>query len=199
MSKVPNANRKKHELSSSFDSARTSTEKPLAYEASAGGILVRHLHGLWQVALLEPNVINADSVIHRKTPRPPGSVFTLPKGGIEDGETAEQCAEREVFEETGVHVSRVLHLTDIRYSYVRSWGGGERVQKTVRFFLCLYRSGRLGQIDPDMRDEVRNVFWFPLERAHRKLTHRSERDVVRLAQKTIHEFPDQLLLSKTHR
>lgn len=38
--------------------------------------------------------------------------WSLPSGGLEDGETAEQCCQREVFEETGYRISinQRLHI-----------------------------------------------------------------------------------------
>ncbi len=166
--------------------------KKLVCETSAGGVVLRHIRGAWQVAIIEPNIINADTVTRRAKARPEGTVFALPKGGVDEGETPEQSADREVFEETGVRGTRLFRLTTIRYLYVRSWGGRERVSKAVSFYLFLYSSGRLGQIHPDMRDEVRRAFWFPLDKAHRKLTYRGEREVLKMAQKIVREHPERL-------
>jgi len=162
------------------------------YETSAGGVVLRHIRGTWQVAIIEPNIINADTITRRAKARPEGTVFALPKGGVDEGETPEQSADREVFEETGVRGLRLFRLTTIRYLYVRSWGGREHVSKAVSFYLFLYASGRLGQISPDMRDEVRKAFWFPLDKAHRKLTYRGEREVLKMAQKIVREHPERL-------
>ena len=154
--------------------------------------MLRHIRGSWQVALIEPNIINADTITRRAKARPEGTVFALPKGGVDEGETPEQSADREVFEETGVRGLRLFRLTTIRYVYVRSWGGREQVSKSVSFYLYLYSAGRLGQIRPDMRDEVRKAFWFPLDKAHRKLTYRGEREVLKMAQKIVREHPERL-------
>jgi ADP-ribose pyrophosphatase YjhB (NUDIX family) len=154
--------------------------------------VLRHIRGAWQVAIIEPNIINADTMTRRSKARPEGTVFALPKGGVDEGETPEQSADREVLEETGVRGLLLFRLTTIRYLYQRSWGGREHVSKAVSFYLFLYRSGRLGQIEPEMRDEVRRAFWFPLEKAHRKLTYRGEREVLKLAQKIVREHPERL-------
>ncbi len=76
--------------------------KKTVYETSAGGVVLRHIRGAWQVAIIEPNIINADTITRRAKARPEGTVFALPKGGVDEGETPEQSADREVFEETGV-------------------------------------------------------------------------------------------------
>jgi ADP-ribose pyrophosphatase YjhB (NUDIX family) len=181
-----------HQPSSPAETAKLPPVKSTVYETSAGGVVLRHIRGVWQVAIIEPNIINADTITRRAKARPEGTVFALPKGGVDDGETPEQSADREVFEETGVHGMLLFRLTTIRYLYVRSWGGHEHVSKAVSFYLFLYSSGRLGQIRPDMRDEVRKAFWFPLDKAHRKLTYRGEREVLRMAQKIVREHPERL-------
>lgn len=180
------------EVAASPESEPPSGRRTLVYETSAGGVVLRHIRGVWQVALIEPNIINADTLARRSKARPEGTVFALPKGGIDEGETPEQCAAREVFEETGVQARPLFRLMTIRYDYVRSWGGREQVSKAVSFYVFLYSSGRLGQICPEMRDEVRRAFWFPLDKAHHKLTYRGEREVLKLAQKIVHEHPERL-------
>jgi ADP-ribose pyrophosphatase YjhB (NUDIX family) len=181
-----------HEVSGATGAGSSSLARKTVHETSAGGVVLRHIRGAWQVAIIEPNIINADTITRRAKARPEGTVFALPKGGVDAGETPEQSADREVLEETVVRGTRLFRLTTIRYLYVRSWGGRERVSKVVSFYLFLYSSGRLGQIRPDMRDEVRRAFWFPLDKAHRKLTYRGEREVLRLAQKIVREHPERL-------
>jgi len=180
------------EFIGSAEAISSSSAKKTVFETSAGGVVLRHIRGSWQVALIEPNIINADTITRRAKARPEGTVFALPKGGVDEGETPEQSADREVFEETGVHGLCLFRLTTIRYLYVRSWGGREHVSKAVSFYLFLYSSGRLGQIRPDMRDEVRKAFWFPLDKAHRKLTYRGEREVLKMVQKIVREHPERL-------
>ena len=174
------------------EGGKASAPKKVVYETSAGGVVLRHIRGSWQVAIIEPNIINADTVSRRSKARPEGTVFALPKGGVDEGETPEQSADREVFEETGVRGRLLFRLTTIRYLYQRTWGGREHVSKAVSFYLFLYQSGRLGQISPEMRDEVRQAFWFPLDKAHRKLTYRGEREVLKMAQKIVREQPERL-------
>jgi len=192
---VPNSPVRKRTLRGSANPtqpAQSPEGKSTVFETSAGGVVLRHIRGVWQVAIIEPNIINADTVSRRSKARPEGTVFALPKGAVDEGETPEQSAGREVLEETGVRGLPLFRLTTIRYLYQRSWGGREHVSKAVSFFLFLYQSGRLGQIDPEMRDEVRRAFWFPLDKAHRKLTYRGEREVLKLAQKIVREHPERL-------
>ena len=55
-------------------------------------------------------------------------LWSLPKGHVEQGETAEQTAIREVAEETGIHGHVLAALGSIDYWFVTE---GRRVHKTV--------------------------------------------------------------------
>ena len=72
---------------------------PVRREFSAGGVLVRREGGHWLMAAI----------------RTAGKrdVWALPKGRIDDGETGEQTALREVGEETGAHGRSLGKLGDI--------------------------------------------------------------------------------------
>ena len=109
---------------------------------------------------------------------------------MDAGEKPEQTALREVLEETGIRAQLVSKLGDIKYMYVRSWGDGARVFKIVSFYLLLYRSGRLDDIQPEMRQEVRRALWLPLEEAPQRLSYGGERDMVRRAQEYLAEHAD---------
>jgi 8-oxo-dGTP pyrophosphatase MutT (NUDIX family) len=111
--------------------------------------------------------------------RPSGrdEVWALPKGHIDAGETAAETAMREVREETGVEGRLVEKLGDIRYVYTASWKGGERIFKVVSFFLLRAGRGRIGAIDDEMRIEVAEARWLPLEEAPRLLTYGGEREM----------------------
>ena len=136
-------------------------------EFSAGGVVVRQMRGRWWLAVIEP-VGRAGS--SKKT------VWALPKGLVDAGERPEQTALREIREETGVKAALIGKLGDIKYVYTRSWAGGERVFKVVSFYLLRYESGKVGEIAPEMRIEVRRVEWIALEDAPRQLAYKGERE-----------------------
>jgi 8-oxo-dGTP pyrophosphatase MutT (NUDIX family) len=140
----------------------------LRREFSAGGVLVRRLGGHWVFAAINPQ-------------GRPRSVWALPKGVIDDGETGEQAALREIEEETGAHGRPLGKLGDIRYVYTQSWGPpgerGQRVFKVVSFFLVRYTAGRLGRIDEAMRREVAAVRWLRLDEAEQLLAYEGEREM----------------------
>jgi 8-oxo-dGTP pyrophosphatase MutT (NUDIX family) len=135
-------------------------------EFSAGGVLVRRLRGRWMVAAIRP------------AGRPAG-LWALPKGQIDEGESGEETALREIAEETGATGRSLGKLGDIRYWF--NWEG-ERIFKVVSFFLVRYESGKLGEIPEAFRHEVAEVRWLPLDEAPRLLAYQGER---RLAQKAI--------------
>lgn len=151
-------------------------------EFSAGGVVLRRMQGKWWIAAIEP--------AGRGKPAGTPGVLALPKGLVDAGEKPEQTAVREVREETGVEATLITKLRDIKYFYVRSWGDRERVFKIVSFFLLKYQSGRLGEIAPEMRVEVRQALWLPLDEAPARLSYRGERDVARAAQTYLEEHPD---------
>jgi 8-oxo-dGTP pyrophosphatase MutT (NUDIX family) len=158
-------------------------------EFSAGGVVLRRMSGEWQVAAIEPQKEGSEPArgVRRATRK---VVLALPKGLVDEGEKPDQTAMREVREETGITASLITKLTDIRYVYVRSWGDQERVFKIVSFYLLRYESGRIDDVTPAMRVEVRRAFWLPLEDAPNKLAYNGERQVVKKAQEYLKSHPE---------
>ncbi|HYY70527.1 MAG TPA: NUDIX domain-containing protein [Terriglobales bacterium] len=150
-------------------------------EFSAGGLVVRQMHGRWWLAAIEP----AGRTKPGKKP-----VLALPKGLLDAGERPEQTALREVREETGVEAALITKLGDIKYVYTQSWAAGERVFKVVSFYLLSYKSGQLGEISSEMRVEVCRVEWIPLEDAPRQLAYKGEREMAAKAIDYIRRNPE---------
>ena len=149
-------------------------------EISAGGVVVHRVGEGWNVAVIEPQNEAFSARPTRKTSQK--VVLALPKGLVDAGEKPEETALREVREETGLVATMVAKLGDIKYVYVRSWGDGQRVFKIVSFFLLHYRSGKIDNVVPAMRVEVRRASWIPLDDAPRRLSYRGEREMVKRAQ-----------------
>jgi ADP-ribose pyrophosphatase YjhB (NUDIX family) len=101
-------------------------------------------------------------------------LWSLPKGHLEDQETAEQAAVREVAEETGIDSVVVGTLGTIDYWFVAE---DRRVHKTVHHFLLRALGGELS--DEDV--EVTEVAWVPLTELDARLAYADERRLVRRA------------------
>jgi 8-oxo-dGTP pyrophosphatase MutT (NUDIX family) len=101
-------------------------------------------------------------------------LWSLPKGHIEDGETVEQTAVREVKEETGISAHVLRPLGNIDYWFVAE---RRRVHKTVHHFLLEAEGGELS--DEDV--EVTEVAWVPVAELETKLAYADERKLVRKA------------------
>ena len=101
-------------------------------------------------------------------------LWSLPKGHIEAGETAEQAAVREVKEETGIIGRVVAPLGTIDFWFVAE---DRRVHKTVHHFLLRALGGDL--CDDDV--EVAEVAWVPLGELESRLAYADERRLVRRA------------------
>jgi 8-oxo-dGTP pyrophosphatase MutT (NUDIX family) len=161
-------------------------------EISAGGVVIRKGKGGWRMAAIELPLAPTTGTLRSTEPvaHGPKRVVALPKGLVDPGEPPLETAVREVREETGTTAIAITKLGDIKYVYVRSWGDGERVFKIVSFYLLRYRSGRINDIAPEMRIEVKRAFWTPLEEAPALLSYKGERDVARLALEYLKSHPD---------
>jgi 8-oxo-dGTP pyrophosphatase MutT (NUDIX family) len=132
---------------------------PTKREISAGGVVYRRTDDEIEIVLAS-----------RRTRR--GELaWGLAKGGIEDEESTEEAAIREVREETGLLAEIEASLGETRYFYV--WEN-VRIRKTVHFFLMRHTGGDIDDRD----DEMEEIRWFPLERALKRAAYRGERDVL---------------------
>jgi 8-oxo-dGTP pyrophosphatase MutT (NUDIX family) len=139
--------------------SRRSRGAPTKREISAGGVVYRRDGDEIEIVLAS-----------RRTRR--GELaWGLAKGGIEDNESPEEAAVREVREETGLLAEIEDSLGETRYFYV--WED-VRIRKTVHFFLMRHTGGNIDDRD----DEMEEIRWFPLERALKRAAYRGERDVL---------------------
>mgnify|MGYP000104751200 CR=1 FL=1 len=98
-------------------------------------------------------------------------LWSLPKGHLEEGESATDAALREVLEETGLTGEVVGELGTIDF-----WFQQEKVtiHKTVHHFLIIAKEGTLtAQVG-----EVDEIAWVALDQIAKRLTHDDEKQLV---------------------
>jgi glycerate kinase len=115
-----------------FALSRTTRE-----DLAAGGVVVRESGGELEVLLIEDR----------------WGMIAPPKGHPDPGESPEEAATREVFEETGVKAAIEGDLGDVKYRFFGQ--DGEVVKKTVRYFLM---SPLGGEIKPQ-EGETLGAMW----------------------------------------
>lgn len=102
----------------------------------------------------------------------------FPKGHLEEGESNEEAAIREVEEETGIKSEIIQKIGQSKYNLTKN---GENVFKVVTIYLMKYISGDLKA----QLEEVSNVIWLPYEEALKKLTYPGDKDLLRKAKELL--------------
>ncbi|WP_019201529.1 NUDIX hydrolase [Tsukamurella sp. 1534] len=141
-------------------------------ETSAGGLVVAGLDG-------DRGELRAALI--GRVDRRGRTLWSLPKGHIETGETAEVTAIREIEEETGLTGAVLAPIGKIDYWFAVE---GRRVHKTVHHFLLSWKSGDLSADDY----EVSEVAWVPLDQLAARLTYSDERKLVATARSVIRDL-----------
>lgn len=100
--------------------------------------------------------------------RPLYDDWSLPKGKVEMGETALQCAYREVLEETGIRASFTRQLGAIEYEE-----SGQ--QKRVKYWAAYCA---LNQSEFIANEEVDKMKWLPATQALEQATHNSDKSII---------------------
>jgi 8-oxo-dGTP diphosphatase len=119
---------------------------------AAGGLLVRRYDGRLQIALVH---------------RPIHQDWSYPKGKLEEGETFEEAAQREVFEETGL-VCRLLRFIG-HTEYIDRKGR----PKVVGYWVM---SAEAGSFEPN--EEVDELRWLDVATAGLFLTYERDRSLL---------------------
>lgn len=119
---------------------------------AAGGVLTRRAEGVIEVLLVH---------------RPKYGDWTFPKGKAHRGESDEDCAIREVEEETGLRCALTVELAGTSYA------DGQGRPKRVRYWAMRPESGEFAP-----HAEVDEIRWLPLEEAAPALSYARDRDVL---------------------
>ena len=108
--------------------------------------------------------------------------WQLPKGWIDEGESPEQTAVREVREETGIDAELVGPLGLVEYQYVSTYDvEPARVHKRVHMYLLRY----LGGSTDDHDDEVIGARWVEIGEAERTLAFKDEQRMMAKARERL--------------
>ena len=134
----------------------------LFQEVSAGGVVFRKIGAGIEYAIIERFKRLGDR--------------TLPKGHQEKGESLQDTAIREVFEETGFHAKPVAYLGKFFY-VVANEEKKTQTFRLVHWFLMEYGSGT--EIKPNT--EVERVSWVPLEYDLSNMSHENDKMIIRRA------------------
>lgn len=105
----------------------------------------------------------------------PAGHWDFPKGALENGETEQQAAAREIFEETGLRVPSFVadFRKEIEYHYRRQDG---LVHKRVIFFLA-----RSNETNVKISFEHSGFDWLTVDQSLRRLTFENAKNVLREA------------------
>jgi bis(5'-nucleosidyl)-tetraphosphatase len=101
--------------------------------------------------------------------------WDYPKGHIEEGETAEQAAEREVTEETGIKKMKFVpgFREKIKYFFRKE---GQLVYKDVIFFIAETKEEHI-----TLSEEHIGFEWLPFDKACEKATFKNTREILKKA------------------
>jgi len=123
---------------------------------SAGGVVYKEENGRRLWLLIQP----------KDTER-----WQLPKGWIEEGEENQAAALREIKEEAGVSGEIIDKIDKISWWFVQN---GEKIYKTVIFYLVKAQK----ETNSFDKKEVARIAWLPYNQAYRKLTFKSEKEIL---------------------
>lgn len=110
------------------------------------------------------------------------SIWTLPKGLIDNGESPEDAAVREIIEETGLTGSIVESLGEKSYWFYLK-DENIKCRKKVSYYLIEYVSGDIA----DFGWEVEEARWFPFDAALRAVSYRGDREIIERAMERLRD------------
>lgn len=112
-------------------------------------------------------------------------VWDLPKGKMEQGESVEECARREVAEEVGSRLPQ-LHsrLEDTYHEYVED---GQEIGKTTHWYaMSISTDG--ANLKPEREEGIEKLEWVPLDEATKKVGY----DNLRLVLQSFSNWKSQM-------
>lgn len=127
------------------------------YERSCGAVVYRIINGGVRYLLIK----------NRRS-----SNWSFPKGHVEEGETSEETAKREVLEEAGIRIKIFPGFVSKSQYTIQN-----RIQKTVQIFAAT-TSDEQTRIQPE---EIEDYIWLPFESAHNYLKFENDKAILKEA------------------
>lgn len=124
------------------------------YECSCGAVVFRRIYGEYRFLIIKNN---------RSTN------WSFPKGHVEDGETYEMTAKREVLEETGLHIKLVPGFRETSHYMIQN-----RVSKSVILFAATTKDANTIIQQSELEDYV----WLPYESCMDRLKFENDRSIL---------------------
>ncbi len=144
----------------SFYTAKRPYTLECYYERSCGAVVYRIINGGVRYLLIK----------NRRS-----SNWSFPKGHVENGETHEETAKREVLEEAGIHIKIFPGFVSKSQYTIQN-----RIQKTVQIFVATTNDEQT-KIQPE---EIEDYIWLPFESAYNCLKFDNDKSILKEA----HEF-----------
>lgn len=133
----------------------------MLHEKSCGAIVYRKYHGNTEILLIKH--INSGH-------------WSFPKGHVEEGETEEETAKREIMEETGIDVN-----LDTTFREIVTYSPKKDTQKNVVYFI-----GKAKNTDyRPQEDEIAEIKWVEIGLAGKVLAYENDKSIVNKAKKFI--------------
>lgn len=118
----------------------------------------------WKVVDGEVRIL----VVHRTQHKD----VSLPKGKRDPGETVPQTAQREILEETGLHITLGAYLGRVDYLLP------SKKPKEVHYWAAEVDPGEAERAPFESNNEIFALEWLPLHKAQKKLTYEHDGDIL---------------------
>ena len=133
----------------------------MTYEKSCGGIVYRKFHVNTEILLIKNNK---------------SGYWSFPKGHVENGETEEETAKREIKEETGIDV-----YIDSGFRETVTYSPRKDAKKEVVYFVARARNY---DYTPQL-EEISEIRWVGIGQAHNLLVYDNDKLIVNKAKSFI--------------
>ena len=133
------------------------------YERSCGAVVFRPIGGETRYLLIK----------NRRS-----SNWSFPKGHIEDDETPEDTARREVLEETGMHIDIIPGFSGSS-DYV--------IQNKIQKSECIFVASTKDMQTKIQREEIEDYTWLPFNRAYDSLKFENDKAILEQARDFLQE------------